>query len=95
MAYEAKDGDVSLFKNTKKTEDKHPDYTGRALVNGQTMYLSMWLKKRDTGEVFFSGRIEPPKERQSEPVDDPFNPPAGQAKSQQPAQKQADDDLPF
>ncbi len=91
MAYEAKEGDVSIFKNSKKTEDKHPDYTGKALIKGETMYLSLWLKQREGGEVFFSGRIEPRRERQETPVEDPFNPKTDKPK----AQAQPTDDLPF
>lgn len=94
MAYEAKDGDFSLFKNTKKTEDKHPDYTGKALINGETLFISAWLKQRDGGDVFFSGRIEPRKERQEAPVKDPFNPPTGKSATTT-TREQPSDDLPF
>lgn len=75
MAYEAKDGDISVFKNNKKTEDKHPDYTGKAQIDGETFYVSFWIKKRDGGDAFFSGQIQRKQSQSaSGPVDDPLNP---------------------
>jgi hypothetical protein len=34
MAYEHKENKGSLFKNDKKEEEKQPDYTGQANVDG-------------------------------------------------------------
>ena len=35
MAYEMKDGQFSLFKNTRKETEKHPDFTGSIMVDGK------------------------------------------------------------
>jgi hypothetical protein len=75
MAYEAKNGDISVFKNHKKEKDTHPDYTGKALLEGETHYVSLWIKKRENGEAFFSGQIQKKQEKSSAPVDDPLNQP--------------------
>ena len=61
MSYEEKDGDISIFKNEKK-EGKQPDYTGKALVDGTKMRVSLWVREGAKGK-FFSGRIEPFVER--------------------------------
>ena len=50
MAYEQKDNSGSLFKNDKKETDNHPDYTGSALVGGQEVWMSAWLKTASNGK---------------------------------------------
>jgi len=32
MAYEMKEGSGSLFKNSRKTSDSHPDFTGSIMA---------------------------------------------------------------
>lgn len=34
-----------LFKNDRKTTEKHPDYNGTVTVNGQEYWLSAWIKE--------------------------------------------------
>jgi uncharacterized protein (DUF736 family) len=64
MAYERKDGDGVLFKNDRKTEDKHPDYKGEALIGGVEMDVAAWLKTaKSSGQKFFSLSIRPKREQ--------------------------------
>lgn len=44
----------ALFKNDKKETPKHPDYRGEINVNGETFWLSAWLKKSKKGTSFMS-----------------------------------------
>jgi len=67
MAYERRDGDGSLFKNDRKETDKHPDYQGSILINGQDFWLSAWIKKGAKG-TFMSLSAKPKQERAQEIV---------------------------
>lgn len=99
MAYQMKEGDFSLFKNTKKTEDTHPDYTGKCMVNGKEMRVAAWIKKGESGNAFFSGKISE-FQMKSDNVPDPINEgtaiPAGEKSiSEKVLEAMPPDDLPF
>lgn len=51
------DNSGSLFINDKKATEKHPDYKGNIVINGQKYWLSGWLRTNDkkdgTGKVTF------------------------------------------
>jgi len=53
-------GNGQLFKNTYKTEDKHPDYKGKMTdPSGKEWDLSAWLKTGQNGK-FLSIAIQEP-----------------------------------
>jgi uncharacterized protein (DUF736 family) len=59
MAYEKKNGDISLFKNDKGDNEKRPDMRGEALIDGRTYRVSLWTKtSQKDGKKFLSGKIE-------------------------------------
>ena len=63
MAYEMKEGSASLFKNTRKQSESHPDYTGSIMLQGKEHYLSAWIKESPKAGKFFSisvGKIKEP-----------------------------------
>ena len=65
MAYEHREGQGSLFKNSKKEEgSKQPDYRGDALVNGVLMEIAAWVKEGANGGRFFSLAIKPREARE-------------------------------
>jgi uncharacterized protein (DUF736 family) len=68
MAYEQKDNSGSLFKNDKKETDNHPDYTGSALVGGQEVWMSAWLKTASNGKKFMSFSFKPKDQQAAKPV---------------------------
>jgi hypothetical protein len=81
MAYEMRELSGSLFKNEKKTEDKHPQMQGSCLIDGVEYYVSAWTKDGAKGRwqsLAF-------KRKDSKPADKPA-----------PASiEQMDDDIPF
>lgn len=71
MAYEQKPGQGSIFKNDKKTEDKHPDYRGSLTTPaGEECWVSVWVKRPEGKAPFFSLSIQP-KENVQAPVVNP------------------------
>lgn len=97
MAYEKKEGDISVFLNPKKTaENNHPNYTGTALVNGETMDVSLWLKKPEGKSVFLAGSIKKHIPRDTPSMDeDPIQSAPVPPSTPAPTVTQQDDDLPF
>lgn len=47
------DNSGAISKNDYKTEDKHPDYTGDAKIDGVTFKISAWIKERKDGSGKF------------------------------------------
>lgn len=64
MAYQPKEGAGSLFKNSRKTSENHPDYTGSIMINGREHWLSAWVKEGKSGK-FFSVSVGKVKEQVS------------------------------
>jgi len=58
----------ALFKNDKKTQEKHPDYRGEAEVDRKKYYISAWIKTAKSGAKFMSLTYTPKDEAaQSKP----------------------------
>lgn len=70
MGYEQRDNSGSLFKNDKKTDPKHPDYKGDALIDGQSVWVSAWIKEGKNGK-FMSLSFNPKDGGGSKPVGKP------------------------
>ena len=59
MAYEMKEGDISVFPNDKEGNENRPDLTGKVLLKGEEMRVALWGKESSTtGNKFYSGKIE-------------------------------------
>jgi hypothetical protein len=71
MAYEERDLSGSLFKNDKKTEDRHPDYKGSALIGGVGYWVSAWIKTSQGGKKFMSLAFTAKDKEQSRPASQP------------------------
>ena len=62
-----KDNTGALFSNAenKKTE-KHPDYKGKATVNGKEMNISAWVNEAKSGNKYMSLKFDEYKPKTSE-----------------------------
>jgi len=49
MAYEIRELSGSLFKNEKKTDEKHPQMQGSCLIEGVEYWVSAWTKEGTKG----------------------------------------------
>lgn len=58
MAYEHREGSGSLFKNSRKQKNTHPDYQGECLINGQLYQIGGWIKEGKAG-AWVSLSIQP------------------------------------
>ena len=88
---EVKPNNGVLFKNDRKTEDRHPDYTGSiTMEDGLDYYLDGWKNQSKAGKPYLKVRIGKQKIQGSAAA--PYVP----AKQPAPAAViESDDDIPF
>ena len=55
--FEMKEGQLMIFKNTKKDADAQPDYWGTALIDGVEKRVGLWVNESSTGTKYFNGNI--------------------------------------
>ena len=66
MAYETKENTGSLFTNDKKKDDKHPDYTGKAMIGGKLMNIASWINESKSGKKYMSLKFDDYKPKTDE-----------------------------
>lgn len=58
----------AIFRNNRKTTDKHPDMTGKINVDGKDYWLSGWTAhKRNDGEKYLQLSVTPVEEKAEKP----------------------------
>jgi hypothetical protein len=62
----------ALFKNQKKEQPQHPDYTGELDVAGVQYWLSAWIRESKNGTRFLSLAVKEKGQRKAE-GGKPFN----------------------
>jgi len=70
--------ELVLFKNDRKSTDKHPDYKGTIDIEGDEFDLSVWVNKSQAGKMYMKGvwSKRKPKNQEAQtaardPADDP------------------------
>lgn len=58
-----RDNSGALFTNDRKQSDRHPDWTGKAMVDGVEYRVSAWKKTSRDGNDFISLAFSKPAER--------------------------------
>jgi len=85
MAYEKKEGDISIFKNNFKNAKNQPDYKGSYRKNGRDYQVALWIKEDKNGKKFFTGKLS----------DDEVKAKPTEERTIYPAASQGSDNLPF
>ena len=51
---------ISIWKNTKKETENHPDYTGTVNIDGVDYFVDLWKKSQDAPEKapVLSGKVK-------------------------------------
>jgi hypothetical protein len=68
MAFEPRPNTGILFKNTRKTKDNQPDYTGKWTDSeGNELQLAAWIKEGQKGKFMTLSASEPRERQEDEP----------------------------
>ena len=75
MAYERKDGDITLFLNKTEGNDKRPAFKGSALIDGKEYEVALWKRTSANGTNYMSGQIKLAQAKGEQPKtdDNPFD----------------------
>jgi hypothetical protein len=60
MAYEQKPGDLAIFREKDKRNDKAPDWKGTLITpSGEKLAVALWIKS----DTMLAGKVEEPRQR--------------------------------
>lgn len=91
--FQPRDNSGNLFKNDKGDNPNRPDYRGDAMVNGEMVQISAWIKEGAKGK-FMSLSFSPKEERQA-PAPARVQQPVQRRPQGVPADFGPDNDIPF
>lgn len=66
--YETRELSGSAFRNRRKQKETHPDFTGEARINGQLYWVSIWEKRTQSGDPWYSIGLSVKEDRPVEPA---------------------------
>lgn len=72
MAFEQKEGTLTVFRDTRNTNPKAPTHTGTAKYKGEDLDIALWVKEDKNGKKYFSGTIRPKRVTEPTPDEEPF-----------------------
>ena len=84
---EQKNNTGAIFKNDYKKTDSHPDYKGKALIDGVEKEVALWLNESKSGVKYFSAKFSKPYQAEVEA--------GGNEDAKHDAQRSDLDGLPF
>ena len=84
MAYEKKDGDIAIYAVKEKKNERGPDFTGTALIDGVEKDVALWWKS----ETMLAGVVKE-KWKGSQSGDEP------QRTDSKPVEDIVEDSIPF
>jgi uncharacterized protein (DUF736 family) len=67
MAYEQNPNSGSIFRNTEKQSDTHPDYSGSLDVGGVAYWVNGWVKTSQNGKKYLSLSVKPKQQASTAP----------------------------
>jgi hypothetical protein len=88
LAYEQKPGDLAIFREKDKRNDKAPDWKGTLITrSGEKLAVALWIKS----DTMLAGKVEEPRQRTDTGSETRTQPP------EQPRAFDADlnDEIPF
>jgi hypothetical protein len=60
LAYEQKPGDLAIFREKDKRNDKAPDWKGTLITpSGEKLAVALWIKS----DTMLAGKVEEPRQR--------------------------------
>ena len=54
-----------IFKN-KKGAEKHPDYRGQVMVNGEVKDVALWINESKAGNKYLNGVLSEPRAEEAQ-----------------------------
>ena len=63
---EQKNNTGAIFKNDYKKTEQHPDYKGKAMIDGKAKDVAVWLNESQNGKQYFSIKFSEPYKAEAE-----------------------------
>ena len=62
-----KDNSGAIFKNERKEKESHPDYKGKAKINGQEFEIAAWINEaKSTGKKYMALSFKPSEQNKTD-----------------------------
>ena len=65
--YEIREGSANVFRNSKKTDEKHPDFKSKMFIDGKMKDVAVWLRKTKNGDDYFHIKVNDSRQETEKP----------------------------